>query len=350
MAIFWFIFFVIRRNVFKGGLLKFSQRRKKMNYKIISSIFLFALLLVAAFQNCSPDISVTDRSIGLNELGDGAEPIVPILPVEPLPEDPVPLPPISSDPPVNPYIPNTPGIDLLPLIQGEWASIAFEDNFGSPDAGDRDFNDAVFNYRIAEQYNNNSELIRIFIEVKLRAAVSDGNHKLKLIFNGNPSAFFENITFSSERAFNGNAHATIFYPDGTISQKEYMQDSLLTLFKSSRNQIGQVVKVEVKILQPDLNKKISNQNFVDYRKYRFILQNIGQDDTGIDIAEINSTDEMLSNSNHYPFGFMVPAEWVFPREGQLIDEAYPKFYLYRQWLSGPKTSPPSFDAARWFIN
>ncbi|MEZ4873000.1 MAG: hypothetical protein R2827_12340 [Bdellovibrionales bacterium] len=53
----------------------------------------------------------------------------------------------------------------------------FEDNVTSPKVGDRDYNDAVFNYKIAEQYNSYNQLVRIFIElgcVKRSRAITTG--------------------------------------------------------------------------------------------------------------------------------------------------------------------------------
>ncbi len=314
--------------------MKFKPRHMKQNWKVNLGLLIASLVTVLSFQNCSPNIQVTDEALGPSVISNA----VPVDNPDQIPEIPL--------LPANPFNPTTPGVVLLP-IQGDWASIAFEDNIAAPNAGDRDFNDAVFNYRIAEQFNSQSQLIRIFIEVRLREKLSGSNHQLGLSLNGKASSFFENITHDSTSAIIGTATAKITINEETI-QVTNAHNKLIQIFSSTSGRRGEVVKIQIDVEQPDLNPRLQTQT-VDYKKYRFILRNIGSG-LGIDIAEINSSDEMLSVENGYPLGFMIPADWQPPAEGQLIDNLYPKFELYREWLNGPKDYPPSNEALNWFIN
>lgn len=331
---------------------------KKISFQSILILMGSSALLLLGFQNCGSPIQVTDgvavqtslassvppadQNTEPNEPSEPASPGVPILPD--LPEEPAI--PVT---PVNPFDPTTPGISLLP-IESEWASIAFEDNILSPDGGDRDFNDAVFNYKIAELYNIQSQLTKIFIEVRLREKLSAGNHKLHLSLNGDPREFFDNIDHVSQAAFIGEANLKMIMKNGEVILKEDIQNKLVNIFSSSSGRKNEIVKLEITLLQPELNTRTPNQESVDFKKYRFMLQNHGQDRIGIDIAEINRTPEMLANSN-YPFGFMIPADWQPPMEKQLIDRMYPKFQSYRNWLFQSLTEeiPMSNEAATWFI-
>jgi len=66
----------------------------------------------------------------------------------------------------------------------------------------------------------------------------------------------------------------------------------------------------------------------------------------IDIASVNGADGMI-DENGYPFGLVVPEEWAWPLEGVDINEVYPYFAEYRQWLNGEITSP-SDEALHWY--
>lgn len=255
-------------------------------------------------------------------------------------------PPSVPPAPENPYEP-APDIGLLP-IDGEWASVAYEDNIADASAGDRDFNDAVFNYKISEQYNTANQLVRIFLEVRLREKISASDHKLHLILNGKASDFFDNIDHVSGMTFAGEANAKISYADGTVSNITDAKNKDLIVFKGTSNAKGTVTKIEIELKNPELNVNPATKKYVNFLMYRFILQNKSQSRTGIDIAEINPSNEMLSNANGYPFGFMIPTDWQPPAERQLIDDKYPSFYKYREWLNSPIYPVPT-DVLNWYL-
>lgn len=317
-----------------------SIRGLVMNFRIFSSILLFSIPILV-FQNCSEvqfqelrtasqeePVQIFGNDDGI-DLGDGTC--------------------VSDCESGDPFDPENPNIDIFPYTGSEWASIAFEDNILSPNGGDLDYNDAVINFKISEEYNALGELIKIHIRLKKRVKISGNDHRLHLFLNGNPTGHFDNIAQTSSEAFVGGADVHVTLADG--EQVSSTKDSKITLIHSSSNiPKSSIVKVEIELHSPKLNKKNQRQS-VNFTKYRFILQNksSGQSRVGIDISEINRSDEMITPRGH-PFGFMIPTDWQAPREGQLIDNAYPKFKYYRQWLlNGAQPAQATQEVKYWFL-
>lgn len=245
----------------------------------------------------------------------------------------------------DPFEPENPDTNVLETI-GEWASIAYEDNVLNPDGGDRDYNDAVFNYKISEEYNEQNQLVKILIVVRVREKISGNNHRLFLYFNGNPSSDFDNISFESLPAFLGSANVKITYPNGSVEVKQAVDH--VKVVSSTSGSVGKEYKLEVSLNDPELNLRDEGVETIDFKRYRFVLQNHGQDRVGIDIAEINPTDEMIAQSSQYPLGFMIPTDWDPPAEGEFINDKYPNFDLYRQWVLDGAQSPIPDAAYKWF--
>ena len=321
----------------------------KKNNRSILAVALSTAVLILFFQNCRSQVQIDDvtksGALSSND-GDNLAANTPDGENSQQPSDPKQGSGGSLPVPEDPFSRNDPTIGLLP-IEGDWASVAFEDNIDSSSAGDRDYNDAVFNYRISEQYNANSQLVRVFIEVRLREKISDGTHRLNLSLNGNPSSYFSNIDHLSAAAFNGQATVKIKYHNGDQSTVADAKNKIINLFRNTTNTKGQVSKIQIDLARPDLNVNSAAVKVVNYKRYRLILQNHGSN-KGIDIAEINPTNEMLSNGNGYPFGFMIPTDWTPPAEKQLIDNKYPNFFKYREWLNGSQQGAVPDAVTNWY--
>ncbi len=134
-------------------------------------------------------------------------------------------------------------------------------------------------------------------------------------------------------------------PDGET--ENYSDVDNIMIVPETSDAVGEVYNLEVVIKNPEQNVVAEIPYFIDFKKYRFILQNHGQN-SGIDIAEINSADKMIAYDG-YPLGFMIPTDWQPPVEGRLIDNNYPNFGLYRAWLNGDQSTPPSQEALEWFL-
>src|SRR6185437_14280449 len=62
----------------------------------------------------------------------------------------------------------------------------------------------------------------------------------------------------------------------------------------------------------------------------------------IDIADVDPTnnDKKFSDRNPgYPYGFIIPANWRWPREGHSIMKAYPSFGGYLSYLQSLRVNP-----------
>lgn len=296
---------------------------------ILSGVAIFTLI----FQNCSNvdfTASTASSDSEVSSVDSSSIDIPTVLPGTTSPDD-------DNDGPTV--------IDL-PTVNGDYASIAFEDNVIAPDAGDRDYNDMVFNFKVSETYNSLHQLEHVDIEIRIREKISGNNHRLFLYLSGNTQGDFSNITKVSQPAFLGLSDVTLTEPNGDVTVFESI-DSILIVPKT-KDAIGDIYKVSIQVLAPELNAVDTVPSFIDFRKYRFILQNHGQD-MGIDISEINSTDEMLA-ADGYPLGFMIPTDWDPPREGQLIDNKYSDFSFYRNWLNGDQSMAPSQRALEWFLH
>ena len=233
----------------------------------------------------------------------------------------------------------------LATINSPYASIAFEDNVNKPNWGDKDYNDAVINFNIKETYNSMKQLTAVDIELRVRANLAGNNHRLYLYFNGNTGDRFTNISHISSAAFNGLADMKLETPSGYTQMIENANH--VKVIASTKNTVGKIYKLHVDVKSPELNQVAEIPAAIDFKKYRFILQNHGQN-LGIDIAEINSSDEMLAGG--YPLGFMIPTDWEHPKEGQYIGNKYPNFKLYKEWLAGDQSTQPSTAAAFWFLD
>lgn len=290
------------------------------------SVFIYIVLvcsvIVFHFQNCSEVQFKTQDPSGLAD-GNGQQ----------------------SLPPTTPQ-PNTPDNVSTLFTVGDWASVAYEDNIDNPNGGDRDYNDAVFNYKISEEYNANNKLAKISIIVKIREKISSANHRLFLYLNGDTGEDFSNIRYVSLAAMNGKAKITLTKPDGQVI--DYTDADHLVVVDATTGNKGKEYRVEVVLNNPELNPRNMSVNYINFKKYRFILQNFGSR-KGIDIVEINPSGEMISSATLYPLGFMIPTDWNPPAEGQLIDNLYPNFVKYRSWIVDPMRGPITDEIFYWFL-
>jgi hypothetical protein len=190
--------------------------------------------------------------------------------------------------------------------------------------------------------------VRIFLEIRLREKISSSTHRLYLSLNGKAGEHFPNIDHISLPAFAGQAVVKVTYHNGDVVTVQDARDKIINVFRSTSNTKGQITKVQIDLSNPELNVNLEEKKIVDYKKYRLVLQNHGTNTKGIDIAEINPTNEMLSNGNGYPFGFMIPTDWAPPVEGQLIDNKYPNFYKYREWLNGSQEGLMPDAVKTWY--
>lgn len=240
-----------------------------------------------------------------------------------------------------------------------YAVIAFEDRY--PDAGDADYNDFVVRYSVAESYNATGGLETIEMNFTPIARGASFNHELKLDLDGIIKNT-RNAYAITDGPFIGDAQVKLTYTNlenGTEIVKYYGVDDDVTIFHNTRSALDGFAnvydgaefvapkvetKVEITLASPELNQ-ITEAHEITMDKYRIFLDVLSTNND-IDLAEVNPDDGMV-NPDGYPFGIIVPTDWAWMLESRSIDEAYPYFEEYRQYLSG-EISTLSPEAAAWY--
>jgi len=240
-----------------------------------------------------------------------------------------------------------------------WATMAFEDLYPNP--GDADYNDMVVKFNISESYNEQNNLESMHLEFVPLARGAGYNHELLLSLDG-VLGDSRNVTTQTAAAFVGDAEVKVTRLNlhnntGVVSYYNPWED--LSLFRNTRatlegfanvsagaDYVEPKIKtmVDITIAAPTLNPYEDRlaPSLPPYRPFLHV-KNTGND---IDIAAVNSADGMI-DSNGYPFGVVVPEEWAWPLEQVNINDVYPYFAEYRQWLNGEITSP-SEEALHWY--
>lgn len=246
------------------------------------------------------------------------------------------------------------------------AAIAFEDNFPNP--GDADYNDFVTNFRIVENINDSNQITKINIDFYPRAVGAGYDHSLIVVLDGikdTPS----NITKTTTPMFNGNAQISLitYNANGAIvsTVSNLPKDKDVVIFPSTHALFGNgnlsgtlnsspgaafhsartYARLEIVLSNPASN--VVSQTALDISKFRILLhvKNTNQD---IDLIDVNSSN---FDSNGYPFGFIIPTNWQWPTEGANINNVYPNFPAYRQYLINKKLNPAATAAdpvLNWF--
>lgn len=297
---------------------------KKWVYKF-GTVYIL-LMLVISFQNCNTTVDFESKDAGnLDSFGDST----------------------NSEEPANER--HFPARDSL-------ASIAFEDNY--PRTGDRDYNDAVFNFNVIETFNDQDQLIKVKIEFFPRARLAGSDHALLVALDG----VTDGIDRDTPAFFHGAAKAKVTRynaADEVVEVVDYSKDDDIVVIPSTKearpndkedyedgkplSRNGWHSTLEVEVLQPELNGAETRENF-DLATLRLILL-VHSSDEKIDVVDVNKE---FINRNGYPFGMVVPTDWVPPGEGEEIEEAYPYFDEYRNWLDDPDNDI-SPQGKEWFL-
>jgi LruC domain-containing protein len=243
------------------------------------------------------------------------------------------------------------------------ATIAYEDYYPSP--GDADYNDFLANLRVTESYNQDGQLVQIDLEFVPRARGAAYDHQLMMTFDGqvhSPSK----ITAQSTPVLDGDATIRVRRYDAAgakIATTTFSKDQNVVIFPSTRQALPQppgynltntwwgtklikprmTAQVEVVIGHPESNL-LSKREGPAIPNYRPILhvKNTNED---VDVWDVFRSKSGLDRKG-YPFGIVVPKDWRWPMESVRLDDAYPFFAEYRDYVRG--LSPLTPRAERWY--
>lgn len=246
----------------------------------------------------------------------------------------------------------------LNTIDG-WSTLAFEDLY--PRKGDGDYNDMVVKYHVEENYNPQGELETVSLKFEPLARGAGYVHSLNLSLDGELDSS-RNITTVTNEAFAGDALISVTYTTpGNDGRTFYNLDKSedISLFKNTLASLERfanvyegaewvdpkfTAQVDITLANPELNLYADRgaDALLWYRPF-LSVKNTKQD---IDLAVINPNDGMI-DANGNPFGLMVPVTWEWPLERVSINDAYPHFGEYTDYLNG-KIDSLSVEANQWY--
>ncbi len=263
---------------------------------------------------------------------------------------------------VTPQIGGTAGCgeftSQLNTIDG-WSTLAFEDLY--PRKGDGDYNDMVVKYHVQENYNPQNQLESVTLKFEPLARGAGYVHSLNLSLDGQLDNS-RNVTTVTNEAFAGDALISVTYTSASSGSKIiYNLDKAddISIFNNTVSSLGMfanvyeraewvdpklVAQVDITLASPELNlfEDRGTDALLWYRPF-LSVNNTKQD---IDLAVINPNDGMI-DANGNPFGLMVPITWEWPLERNSINDAYPYFGEYTDYLNG-KTDSLSIEAQQWY--
>ena len=255
-------------------------------------------------------------------------------------------------------------VQLSPYVN----AIAFEDLYYPPgtkctDCPDYDYNDFMTEFQIVEQTNAQNNVTDIYVDFYPRAVGAGYDHSLLMVLTGTKTTASANsdILPTTAPMFNGSATVTLTYYDqngnviGTPTNPAYNQD--IVIFPSTHGIFGNVnggniidtvipsgfltgvpsnyipaqqnARLHIVLDDPASNPAPASGQ-IDPSTFRVMLH---VKPTNFDIDIIN-VDPKNFDANGYPWGFIIPTDWNWMKEGQKIDNGYPTFAQYRQSLMG----------------
>lgn len=240
-----------------------------------------------------------------------------------------------------------------------WVTLAYEDLY--PSIGDGDYNDMVVRYHVEENYNAEQELETIRLQFEPLARGAGYNHSFNLSLDGEIDNS-NNISAITNPAFIGDALISVTYNQsdgGSHTFKNIDREDDISIFHNTRSTLTGFANVypdqewmnakltttvDIILASPELNT-YSDRGDESLLWYRPFLS-VNNTNLDIDLADINQADGMLDGSGN-PFGLLIPHNWEWPLERVNINEAYPLFSAYTNWLNGDSAAL-SQQAEQWY--
>jgi ELWxxDGT repeat protein len=219
-------------------------------------------------------------------------------------------------------------------------TVAFEDLFGRADAGDADYNDFIAAYTITENLNSEGTgLDSVRFDVTAQKKIAGYDHVFGIRID----------------SFSGTARVEGEYLDTSGALRDFSDEEVtapleVELFESTSLAEGESVWFEIDFIDPDHQNldKDAGDVVVDrppYNPYLYV-KNTGYDvhllgEESIEGSE-NPDGSLFMDENNFPWGLLVPADWINPEETRRIEEYYPNFTPWR--LSGGS------EHRDWYLN
>ena len=219
----------------------------------------------------------------------------------------------------------------------------------------------VVRYHVEENYNAEQERETIRLQFEPLARGAGYNHYFNLSLDGEIDNS-NNISAITNPAFIGDALISVTYNQsdgGSHTFKNIDREDDISIFHNTRSTLTGFANVypdqewmnakltttvDIILASPELNT-YSDRGDESLLWYRPFLS-VNNTNLDIDLADINQADGMLDGSGN-PFGLLIPHNWEWPLERVNINEAYPLFSAYTNWLNGDSAAL-SQQAEQWY--
>ncbi len=261
---------------------------------------------------------------------------------------------------------------------GSVAAVAYEDMYGSG-SPDYDYNDFMADFQVTEKVNASNQITDIYLDFYPRTAGAGYDHEFVLALNGTVTTPANNTSSmpTTKALFSGAANIDITYYDSSgnvVSQQAptAYNNQDVVVFSSTHGAFGQTsgqintplptnyvagsgtpsnyikatenARIHLALANPAANPVPANGQF-DVSTLRMVLH-VKNTNENIDIVNV---DPSFYTSAGYPWGFIIPANWQWMQEAVKIDNGYPNFAAYRQYLNGTNPSCASTPSCiNWF--
>lgn len=235
-------------------------------------------------------------------------------------------------------------------IHDDIATAAFEDV--RLEQADMDFNDFVYNFSIQEIFLNGS-LVEIRMEFIPRARGAGFEHSLMMILDGVIDN--SNNDLETPELFAGDADVILrrYAFDEVVEQVNYEKSENIDIFPSTSETFGYsagggvfvnvlpedpyeepVMRAElvIELSEPELNP-LEDRSEIDLSRYRMVLD-VHDTNMDVDLAEVAYADGPPNGGfeEEPAYGMIVPTDWAWPVETENIEDGYPYFAEYLDYL------------------
>jgi LruC domain-containing protein len=221
-------------------------------------------------------------------------------------------------------------------------TVAYEDLYGRAEAGDADYNDFIAAYVIEERINDEgTALDSVRFDVTAQEKLAGYDHTFGIRID----------------SYKGTADVTgkLIYSSGLV--RTYNRENLkaplnVELFRSTATVIEasdeekKTAWFEIDFDRPQNIDPTAGEVVTDrppYNPYLYV-KDTGEDVHLLGEMSLDGTYDplMFMDENNFPWGLLVPADWIPPKETRRIEEFYPDFTSWRK--SGGS------DYRDWYLN
>jgi LruC domain-containing protein len=199
-------------------------------------------------------------------------------------------------------------------------TVAWEDLFGMAQAGDADYNDFIARYRVTETADAANRIKTVSVDVTADTKLAGYDHTFGIRID----------------SFAGSAVLTGTYIDTAGTLRSLGPQTVtaplnVEIFQNTRYAVGQQAGFTLEFAESQsIEPGAVETDRPPYNPY-LLVRNTGKEIHLMGEQDLRgSTSESFQDAQGFPWGLLVPADWVHPDEGQRIEVHYPRFTNWRE--------------------